>query len=67
MAASRPFTVSGGAVDRKFPAGGDVALSAAINLAQRHRTTMYVRTPDGSPFGRVEFDAGRVAIYKEQA
>jgi hypothetical protein len=65
MAATKGFTVSGGAVDRAGYPSGPVALSAAITLASRlvEDGTLYVRHPDGEPYGRVERLGRAVHIY----
>lgn len=60
MGAKAPqATVSGPGIDQGYETPA-VALSAAITLAQQAdgETTLYVRRSDGSPYGRIERDAG---------
>lgn len=61
------YTVSGPGVDKPYPDGGGVALSAAITHASRAdgEATFYVRTPDGSAYGRVERDEhGGITVHR---
>ncbi len=69
MAAKRKFSVSGGSIDRADFESGPVALSCAITLATANPgiECLYVRHPDGSPFGRVERYESGLAIYREES
>lgn len=66
-AAPGGFTLSGPGVDRAYPDGGGVALSAAITHASRSEmaATFYVRDPAGEIFGRAERDEhGNVRVFR---
>lgn len=68
MAAKQRFSVSGGSIDRANFESGPVALSCAISLATANPgvEVLYVRHPDGSPFGRVERRDSGLIIYREE-